>query len=462
MVFAFSANGQIEEMQSLSKALTENRASLDEMKLGDEAHSGMVISKLGDSVVEEGGGTYDGLVFKAPEKLRERDFIWYFNAPEGWANWYILPLGDEPKQGFKNWINADKVYAEFDRVGEADRFRALQTLDGSYFEAGKEYVLWFRKTDGAEPGELRLCAAFADPGKKAEWDHISLEGALKLKPQPAEEQVKALGSLGGRILLDREFFGRAYAEGRIDSLFFSLREQKQMEGGFFIQIKTSTPPCKTNPKLADIMAKYGEPDFIRSTKEEELRRPSEVEKDDEEPDDEEPTVTYFYDHFGFVVDEGDADRVVRFVEVQANDFSALRPKGEDRATFGQLAFENLTVFHFDGEEVGRIYRFDEDGKEPLVIKAPPERAYLNGKTSLTYRGDGNWTMAVFSDAGDKDYVKRYEGHRLNGVTEVFHKNGQLRFSFSYKDGVPDGKFTEFDEAGKMVREVVYRDGELEK
>jgi len=446
----------MEELQSLAKALAENKSALDDVRLGENERSGMVTLKLGGTVVEHSDGTYDGIFFKAPEEIRDRDFIWYFNAPEGWANWYIVPLEEDVKQGFSNWLTADKVYGELDKAGEKERFRTLQTLKGSYFEPGQEYVIWFRKVGEVKPGEARLRIAFGKPKEEGKWKHEELEKALGLKPASAEEQVAELSSLGGMILLDGKFFDKGYADDRIESLFFSKRQQKQLSGGFFIQIKTSTPPCHTNPKLAEIIEKHGKPDFVRSSKEEAAR--SSGNDSDEEP----PTITYFYDYFGFVVKEGDEDKIVHQVTAQANNFSTLRPKGDERSTFGQLGFENLTVFHFDGKEVGRIYNFDEEKKEPSVVKAPPEGTYRNGQVSITFLGDGKWRMEAVSDGGKKVYIKRYERNRLNGITEVYHSNGKLKLSLSYKDGVPDGKIMEYDEDGAIVREAVYKDGEVVK
>ena len=442
------ACGQMEEMQALAKAIGESKDALTEIEIGE-----VVSLTLGESVVEHEGETYDGVYFKAPDKGEGEDFSWYFNAPEDWANWYVLPLEEDVKLGFRDWLNGDMVYERFDRAGEKNRFRVLQTLSGSYFEAGKEYVLWFRQIKDAEPGELRLKATFANPEKGENWDYEKLEKALNLKPKDSAAQIAELDSLGGRILLDGKFFDPQYADGRIDSLFFAKRQQKQMSGGFFIQISTSTPPCRTEPKLADIIAKYGEPDFVRSS-EEDSRRTGNEEVDEGD----ESTVTYYYDYFGFVAEEGDEEKIVRQVTAQANDFSGLRPEGEARSTFGQLGFENLTVFHTDGKEVGRIYRFDEEGKQPLVVKAPPEGAYQNGPVTLSFLGEGTWTMEGVSETGKRIYTKRYVQDRLNGLTEVFHENGKLKLSLTYKDGVPDGKFTEFDEEGGVVREAIYKDG----
>lgn len=450
MALAPIANGQLEELQSLAEKLAEKKEALDVVKLREDGRSAVFGITLGESVVEHKDGPYDGLRFTAPADLAGRDFIWYFNAPEGWANWYIVPLEGEVKQGFQNWLTADKVYKDLDKDGEKERMRALQTLDGSYFEPGKEYALWFRNALKAKPGEVRFKIAFAKP--EEEWKHEELEKALGLEAASAQTQVAALESLGGKILLDGKFFDKGYAEGRIDSLFFAKRQQQSMSGGFFIQIQTSTPPCRTNPKLAEIMEKHGEPDFVRTSKEAASLTSA---KEDDEP----PTVTYFYDYFGFVVKEGDEDQIVQQVKAQANDFSTLVPKDSGRWTFGQLGFENLTVFHQDGREVGRIYRFDEEDKEPSVVTAPPEGVYQNGPVTVKYLGGEKWTMESVSEEGKKMYEKRFERNRLNGITEVYHGNEKLKLSLSYKDGVPHGKFVEYDEEGEMVREAVYKDGE---
>lgn len=444
--------GQMEEMRELAKSFAKEKEALTEMEFGS-----LVTLTLGDTVVVHGGETYDGVYFKAPDTVESMDFVWYFNAPENWANWYILPLEGDVKQAFKDWLYGDLLYKDFDKAGEKDRFRALQTLDGSYFEMGKEYVLWFRRLDDAKPGELRLKAVFAEP-EEGKWGHEELEKALSLKPKASAAQIAELDSLGGRILLDREFFNPDYADGRIDSLFFAKRQQKQIYGGFFVQISTSTPPCDTEPKLADIIAKYGEPDFVRSSEER-----SKLSGGDEDEEKEVATVTHYYDYFGFVVEEGGGNaNAVLQVMAQANDFSKLRPEGSGRSTFGQLRFENLTVFHFEGKEVGRIYRFDEDGKEPLVVTAPPEGSYQNGSVTLNFLGDGMWTMEEVSSTGKKAYTKRFAKNRLDGLSEVFHENGELKLSLSYKEGVPDGRFAEYDEEGRVVREAIYKNGELVK
>jgi len=234
------ASGQLEELQTLAEALVKNKEALDKVTVGADWQSEVTTITLGKTGFEHADGSYDGLFFKAPEELEGKDFIWYFNAPEDWANWYIVPLDGDVKQAFRNWLIGDKVYQGFDKAGEKGRFRVLQTLDGSYFEPGKEYAIWFRKMGDAKPGEIRLRVGFAKPEEDGKWEYEELEKALGLEPQSSEAQVAELQSLGGAILLDKKLFDRGYADSRIDSLFFSKRQQQQMSGGFFIQIKSGS------------------------------------------------------------------------------------------------------------------------------------------------------------------------------------------------------------------------------
>jgi hypothetical protein len=445
------ASGQMEELQSLANKLAEKKNELDVVKLEEDGRSAVSSATLGKSTVEHQDRPYDGLRFTAPLDLEGRDFIWYFNAPEGWANWYIVPLEEEVKQGFKNWLNADMVYKDLDKEGAKERMRVLQTLDGSYFEPGKEYALWFRNVEKAKPGELRFRIAFAKPEEKGKWEHGDLEQALGLEAAAAEAQVAELDSLGGKILMDEKFFDKEYAEGRIDAVFSAKRQQQILKGGFFIQIRTSTPPCRRNPKLAEIMAKHGEPDFVRTSKE---TASLTTKKEDDDP----PTVTHFYDYFGFVVNEGDGDQIVQQVTAQANNFSKLIPKDSGRWTFGRLGYENLMVFHQDGREVGRIYFFDEEDKDPNAVKVPPLGAYRNGSVTVKCMGDGKWTMEGVSEEGKPLFLKRYEKNRLHGISETYHDNEKLRLSLSYNNGVLDGNLIEYDEEGKIVREARYKEG----
>ena len=163
--------------------------------------------KLGESVVKtKEGFVFDGFHFTAPETAGQ-DLVWFFNAPKSWGHWYILPSdGTMEKPGFRSWNNADKIYDPFDRPGEPDRLRVLQTLVGSYFETGKNYLIWFRQREKSEGDDtLRVRLGFAKKGEDENWDTKTLEKTLQLKPRPVAEQVAHLQSRGGRILLDPKF-----------------------------------------------------------------------------------------------------------------------------------------------------------------------------------------------------------------------------------------------------------------
>jgi hypothetical protein len=87
-------------------------------------------------------------------------------------------------RGFRNWIDADCLYQDLDSAGETARQRTFQSLDGDYFEPGREYILWFRKHENrpSQNRELRTVLAFAAlPEDQKEWDSVLIEGALQLK-----------------------------------------------------------------------------------------------------------------------------------------------------------------------------------------------------------------------------------------------------------------------------------------
>ncbi len=442
-----------EDGEALAKALSDGREALEVMDFGGGEALVSRRFQLGETKIEHDGNVFDGIRLVAPGKTSGKDFIWYFNIPEGWAHWYIVPLGGEMKQGFRSWLTPDRLYANFDKAGEEGRFRVLQTLDGRYFDAGAEYVLWFRRVEDGVKGEMRVRAAFSE--RVEDWDRDGLEEALGLRSSPAADQVAELDSRGGRILLDGELFEKGYAEDRIDSLFFSMRRQKDMAGGFSIRIETSTPPCRKSPLLAEIIDKYGEADFIVSSAEEAAGN-----GDSDEGG--EPVVTHYYDYFGLEVSENESSPKVRRVVAQANDFSTLRPMEDSRATFGSLRFRNLIVMHLDGDEVGRIYGFDEGGRKPDVVKLPRPGVYSHGLDTLKHLGAGSWEWRSEAVKGIPSYIKRYSENRLNGLSEMFHetRKGGVKFSLPYKDGLLHGRVTEYDEGGEILREMEYREGEL--
>lgn len=250
MVMVADALAQEDTIETLLKKIQADSGKFERIEVDDVDQTVDFNLKLGESVVTlPSGSKLDGFRFKAPKDVEDYDFVWYFNAPKSWANWYLCPLEGAFERSFTSWLDADKLYKQFDRSGEEKRIRTLQTLDAGYFEAGKEYIMWFRKMD---EGNGRLSGRLTFKKSEEKWDHPEIEKALKLRAMPLNAQVQELKSRGGKILLDKEFFDTSYAKNRIDNVFFSIRQTKRLKDGFFITMEISIPNCETSPSFTKI------------------------------------------------------------------------------------------------------------------------------------------------------------------------------------------------------------------
>lgn len=447
------SHGQEPDLQEIAAGLAARTDALDVVTLSSDGKPVQFDIKLGESAVEIGDGTFDGILLRCPSIPAGADFIWYFNAPMGWGNWYIVPVEGTPDPAFRTWFDGDKLYDPFDRPGESGRLRILQTLYGSYFTAGKDYILWFRKAGGEGGESLRGTAGFAVPERV--WDHDSAEKALGLSALPPETQVEALGSRGGKILLDPGFFEPAYAAGRIDAVFYSMRHAGRRQGGYYIPVQSPVPASGTQPLLADLRAKFGEPDFIRSGTE--LAAVRDRTGTGEVGAEERASTLHHYDHFAFEVETGASEPRVLRVSASASDFSAVKPPASG-ASFAAIKLENLTVFHKDGKEVGRAYFFREGDREPLFFPEPPPGEYRADHERLTYEGDGSWVWETFHPDGKPERRLPMQAHRLSGQAEGFHENGRTSFTAGYRDGVLEGEMIHYDESGAESSRSAFKHG----
>ncbi len=458
--FAFavtlSPSSAQEEMtkEIMVEGVRANLSAYESVKIPKDGSPASFTVRLGETTsIYQGKIVFDGLRITVPKDLGERDFIWYFNAPESWANWFIIPVEGDFEGGFRNWLNADKRYRDFDKPKEPDRRRVLQSLANDYLKPGKDYILWFRRVDEGADAELRGALMFAErPEDEREWSHAALEKTLKLKSAPAAAQAEQLRSRGARILLDKDFFDPDEAEDRIDQVFFDLRQTRWLKGGFFVTMRISCPPCHKKPSLALIRKKHGEPDFIQSSEEE-----ARISQAGGQPADaDEKTVTHFYDYFGFEVAVDDPAQKVLRVTTQAGNFGDLRPP-DDKPFYGRVALKNLTVFRDHGREVGRMFYFLEGRKKPVIMQEPPPGTYLSGHEALEYQGKGRWLWLTHE--GMK-VVRRvpFENHQMQGQAEGFHDDGSRSFTAKYKSGEIDGEVVEYMKDGTVKSRRTYRNG----
>jgi len=443
----------------LVEALKKNRKQFGEIGLSGGPEATVFRLKLGKSAIRiDGGDEFDAFRFKAPGQSGKQDFVWYFNVHSDWGAWYIVPLDEEFKPGFKTWFDGDKVFAGHDVAGEGGRLRIFQTLDAGYFTPGREYVIWFMRTGGKRgdpPADLRGALVFR-PGRK-DWDPSSIEEALGLKSLPMADQVKSLDSRGGRMLLDRDFFSESFAEERVGSLFFSLRQTRNLPGGFFIRVDTTCPPCRTEPSYQKIAARYGPADFIRTSSEAEKLVSG---RGDDASRHKNSKVVYYYDYFGFEVAGGDQDPKVLGVLVQPTDFSGLSPKGEggEGLKFARAAMQNLVLFRRGDQEVGRLYYFMEEDKEPWCVAEPPPGIYRSEGESLEYEGKGRWNWKTYYKNGKPERQAGFLEHRMHGPSEGFYEDGGRKYSVSYEKGLLEGEAVFYTSNGEVSRRTRYHEG----
>ena len=458
LALCLSCRAQELTIEALKEGLSAELEAFEEVSIPSEGKATTLAITLGEKPVKIGKDLFDGFRFRCPKLEGGKDFVWYFNAPANWGNWYIVPVKEDPGQAFKGWLDGDKLYRPYDKPAEKDRLRILQTLDGTYFKEGSEYIMWFRKTGDGPATDLRGSAAFVkkeDPEDK--WDHESVEEALALEEAAPADQVAALSSKGGLILLDPDFFDPGYAKGRIDSAFFSMRQTKRASGGFFITIQTATPPCQTEPSFKEIEKKYGTADFTR-TGEEMDKRATHTEGDPVD-DDEKGITHHYYDYFAFETESGSKDPKVLRVRTHGTNFSALRAP-EKGSSWVVIDTENLVVFHKDGKEVGRAYYFLEGEKKPLFITEPPAGEYSRSKEDvLIVKGKGAWLWETRYPDGKIGRRIPFKDNRMHGKAEGFYPDGKPEFTAEYRAGNLDGEVVKFDKAGKETSRRKFKDGE---
>jgi len=341
-----------------------------------------------------------------------------------------------------------------DRWALKKRHRVLQTLSAGYFQPGKKYLMWFKQSKGVST-KLPLSARLHFVDKPEDkWEHPELEKALSLIPKKADEQVRALDSRGGRILLDKRFFDKDYADNRIDSAFFSIRRTKRLKGGYFITIRTSVPSCGTKPKIKDIIGAYGDPDFIQTKKEaNQVREHAGGDPDEDDLD----ITTYYYDYFALEVSAKEKSGHVLRVATHGENFGAFSLTSPD-PTFAQIGTRNLTIFKKGSKESGRLFYFDEGVKKPLVIIEPPTGTYHTEFVTYKYLGKGRWIKESTFRDGKTARVDHFKEHQLSGQSDFFYPSGSKRFTANYKKGQLHGKMIEFDEDGKILKEDIFKEG----
>jgi hypothetical protein len=93
-----------------------------------------------------------------------------------------------------------------------------------------------------------------------------------------------------------------------------------------------------------------------------------------------------------------------------------------------------------------------------------EEKYPAGQTHLTYSVKNGLREGPFTELYDNGATKVtafYKSDVLNGKYTAFFRNGKTQLAAAYRLGKLQGKLTEFNKLGHLVREASYRDGLLE-
>ena len=403
------------------------------------------------------GEQFAAFKFHTP-KTPDLDLVWCFYVPQAWMNWYIVPA-QGTMQGFRNWLNADRAYAEFPDSDSPPV--VLQSLSSKSLQPDAEYYIWFHsKTEQPPAGTLTAALLFTGTGKgKRGWDHEAIEKALRLHNAPAAAQVAKLKSRGGAALLDDKLFDKGYGDERLNTLLADIRNTNYYPGGYYIGMSTNLPVCKKQPTLAELEKAHGEPDIVVTAKDREGfgEKLSKAEQKDE---------IAYYDYFGFTYRSADPQR--RIYQVETTGFSAAHPQppatGLSFTDVATLRF-HCRVFYKDAGEIARISNWGEAGAK-LVSGILPRGEYTEavspdakGRDVMTYQGDGNWIAKTYNAEGKLETEMTAAQHVWNGPRTDYFPSGKKYHEATYKDGALEGVVREWDEDGKEMPKRYFKGGQ---
>ena len=91
--------------------------------------------------------------------------------------------------------------------------------------------------------------------------------------------------------------------------------------------------------------------------------------------------------------------------------------------------------------------------------------YPNGQTKKLAEHVNNWTTTVnikFYPDGKVQCDMNFKEGKKFGPYKEYYPNGQIYIWANYADGgVLDGVYKEYDEAGNVVKDCVYKNGKIE-
>ena len=148
-------------------------------------------------------------------------------------------------------------------------------------------------------------------------------------------------------------------------------------------------------------------------------------------------------------------------------------KAEELDSWSHLSLKGGTYFKKSDDKpfTGILKNFHNSGSLSLKSNFKDGKQHgefqtfhPNGKISI----EGNFEMgkkigrwSEFYDDGSSYWKLNYTDGKIDdGLFEMFHKNGNLRSSVTYKNDMPATNWTYYDEIGEIERIDIYKNGKF--
>lgn len=164
------------------------------------------------------------------------------------------------------------------------------------------------------------------------------------------------------------------------------------------------------------------------------------------------SVWKFYDEQGFITDEISylngkrSGYHIKYQVINQNGTSVAVP------LFKELYLDNqkqgLSTYYNNKGETERIVRYKDGRKQGLT------REFSNGIVQVVYKYHNDFLI-------DREFINQTDGKGLRqGVWREYYDNDNIRVDANYKNGMLNGYYREYNQAGKMLVSQFYEDGKL--
>ena len=123
------------------------------------------------------------------------------------------------------------------------------------------------------------------------------------------------------------------------------------------------------------------------------------------------------------------------------------------------AIDSIKIETYENGKMSILTTYEINHKtQQITIKNGLSEKVTITKAVLSFKGL-NGTMETYYENGKVNQKVAIKNGLFNGKIEKFSdKSGKLVGTGTMKNGLPDGEFIEYDEAGKVISKVKYKDG----